>query len=148
MKSLLLRYSTTPLSSLVYDPDETWTASFWSADPVQLLPAVPVVTREGGRLLSGRAYSHVLYSYKSLTASFADDTIGGTDSGVFTFLKNFFKAPYRYISFGSLTGTPPAQTYSNYSEVISADGSFPVEYTDEITDLPFVTLTLDYAEAE
>lgn len=142
MKTLLLRYSDSELASLVV-PASGWTSEYFTSDPVYLSEPVPYVLRESGRLLNGRGYSHKLYSYKTLTVTLSSDELY---TASIEFLKNYVKAPFKYISFISLSNG--SVVYSNFVEVILNDADFGMEYTDGLKDFPELTLNFEYAEAE
>lgn len=142
MKTLLFRYSDTELDSLTV-PTGAWTAEYFTADPVYISEPTPYVSRETGRLLNGRGYAHTLYSYKTLTVTLSSDDLF---AAAITYLKNYVKAPFKYISFISIING--SYVYSDFVEVILTDADFGMEYTDGLKDFPEITFNFEYAGAE
>ena len=142
MKTILFRYSSTELESLAV-PASGWTSEYYSADPVYMSEPTPYVLRETGRLLNGRGYSHTLYSYKTLTVTLSSDDLF---AAAIEFLKNYVKAPFKYISFISMNNG--LIVYSDFVEVILNDADFGMEYIDGLKDFPEITFNFEYAGAE
>lgn len=148
MKTLAMRYENTPLVSKTYDTMAIHQGHF---DPVWLSDALPTVKSETGRLLNGRAYSHIYYSYKTVNVVISADEFGEGE-GVKEFFKSFWTAQHKYIAFhnGSTDtyGDILPNAYDDYIEVVAGDGTLPLEYIDNLIDLPEITFTFEYTEVQ
>ena len=134
MNNIVLRYSSEVLSNLEYDGTAENQKSFipvWVSNP---LPSTEGVK---GRLLNGRGYSHIFYSFNKIDIVISADEI---DQVALDFLKQFWVAPFKYISIENSDNTN-----TNYIEVFTEHGDMPIEYIDELIDLPEIKLSFEYA---
>lgn len=139
MSTIILRYSDTPLTSLTFSGTATEQYEF---DPAINLPPVPVQELVQGKLLSGRRYSHILYTHLlfdfTISADELSDVIDITDTpdvmpASKAFIRDFILAKYKYISY-------PAG--SNYIEVIKEGNGIEVTYIEDYIYLPEFRLQL------
>lgn len=94
----------------------------------------PNIERESGRLLSNRAYHHILKSWKVHAIVLSADTI--TDEATEDFLEECWKA-------GRLFLAVKETTWSNYIEVYPGSGIIPRDYIEEYPDLPEYTFEFE-----
>ena len=135
---MILRYSDTPLTSLTFSGTATEQYEF---DPAINLPPVPVQELVQGKLLSGRRYSHILYTHLLFDFTISADElseIGDIDTPIEmpaskAFIRDFILAKYKYISY-------PAG--SNYIEVIKEGNGIEVTYIEDYIYLPEFRLQL------
>lgn len=134
MSSIALMFSNEVLNSLEYNATAENQETF-----VPVWVSNPLPTTEGvkGRLLNGRGYSHIFYSFNKIDIVVSADEI---DTSVLEFLKQFWAAPFKYISIGNKNGTN-----SNYIEVFTEHGDMPIEYIDDLIDLPEIKLSFEYS---
>lgn len=138
MSTIILRYSDTPLTSLTFSGTATEQYEF---DPAINLPPVPVQELVQGKLLSGRRYSHILYTHLLFDFTISADElseIGDIDTPIEmpaskAFIRDFILAKYKYISY-------PAE--SNYIEVIKEGNGIEVTYIEDYIYLPEFRLQL------
>lgn len=142
MGRIALRYGNTALSGLEYNSTAENQIVF---NPVWVSNPIPTTNGVKGRLLNGRGYSHIYYSFNKIDVIISADEI---DSAVFQFLKMFWVSPFKYISI--VSDSEPdvvggVSTYSNYIEVFTEHGDMPIEYIDELIDLPEIKLSFEYS---
>jgi hypothetical protein len=132
MLEITFRYSSTQVTPLTYNAQATQQLSFAT---VKCPDAILNTKEESGRMLNGRGYSNLLYSYRDI----GDIIISAdeVDSSVLAFFEAFWTAAFKYISiYGSGWG--------DYIEVLTEGGAFPLAYIDDIKDLKEITLKLHY----
>lgn len=134
MGHIALRFSSSALSSLEYNSGADNQTVF---NPVWVSNPIPSTNGVKGRLLNGRGYSHIFYSFNKIDIVISADEI---DSVAFEFLKQFWASQYKYISIENNDGTN-----SNYIEVFTEHGDMPIEYIDELIDLPEIKLSFEYS---
>jgi len=84
---------------------------------------------QAGGFLNGELYEHVRYSRKIYSGVITSNEL---DSTAITFLENFWQAKYRYF----LRDTAGVFTGSDYIEILTNGGDFPLAYLDGIEQLP------------
>lgn len=134
MGKIALRYSDVVLSSLEYNTNADNQTVF---NPVWVSNPIPTTNGVKGRLLNGRGYSHIFYSFNRIEIVISADEI---DNVAFEFLKQFWTSPLKYISIENSNGTN-----TNYIEVFTEHGDMPIEYIDELIDLPEIKLSFEYS---
>ena len=127
-----LRISDEKLSALTYNGSLP-TAQQRLFNPISLLRPKIESIEEKGRLNNGRNYSHLLHIQRQHEIVISSDEL---DDERFTFLESFWIAPYKYLS------TNNGTSWSNYVEVFTESGEFPVEFIEGIEYLPEVKLLL------
>lgn len=136
--TIALKYNDTPLSDFIYsDTGENQ----WKFHTIGYPKPLSNVKTIGGELLNGRIFAHKLYSRKNIEVTISADELD-EDNGSIEFLRNWWEANYKYISLATYG------SYSNYREVITEGGLFPISYIDDIIDLPEITLVLQFAEVK
>jgi hypothetical protein len=124
MKRIALRYSDTKLSPLTFDDEATNQVKY---ETIKLSDLIPVLTKENGKMLSGRSYSHTLYSHFLLDLTISSNEIDNTN---FTFLKNYFAAKFKYISLLNVESS--SGIFTDYKQVFIDEDKFPLSYVEDI----------------
>lgn len=147
LENIALRYSTTELTDLSFDVGiSTTNQKFFRAIDCK---SNEVSERQVGRLLTGRAYSHLKYTIETYNIIISADELlksDGQDLNRFNFLKAFWKAPFIYLALMPTDGNYWKNTdVPNYIRLTQPSGAFPISYIDELIDLKEVTFQLETA---
>jgi hypothetical protein len=148
LENIALRFSDTELTDLSFDLGVSSTNQ-------KLFRAVDYKSnenseRQAGRLLTGRAYSHLKYSFNTYNIvisadEFIDSVLLGTYK--YEFLKAFWKAPFIYIAFMPADGNYWKDTdVPNYIRLTQPTGPFPISFLDDLEELKEVVFQLEAAE--
>jgi len=133
MKEIALRYTNQKLTSLVFDENAPNQRLFETVKCTDLLINK---TEETGVLLNGRKFSHMLYCHQEIEIVISADEI--YNSEILDFLQNFWIGRFKYIAIQKNS------IWSNYMEVVTESGKFPLTYIDDIRNLREVTFNLSY----
>lgn len=121
------------LTSLDFDEDAANQITF-----VTVKCTDPIVnsTGESGIMRNGRKFNHIFYKHKDLEVVISSNEI---DSTMLEFLQDFWTATIKYIALQE------SDIWSNYVQVLTESGKFPLSYVNDIKLLPEVSFNFSYA---
>lgn len=137
MEDIAFRYSDAEVQSLSFDGEAALQKKHRS---LKLTDLICDSTVESGVLLSGRKYSHVLWTHKSFEVVVSSDSIA-TQADL-NFLQEFWKAKFKYVSLKS------GSTWGDYFEVATEGGLFPLSYIEDVRSLKEVSFVLSTVNPE
>jgi hypothetical protein len=160
-QDLVLRWSNTPLSSLVFDSGDT-NMSYFRTRKFLELDTNEVVS---GALNNGRKFEHIKWVSSEIQIIISTDDL--TENGFYldnakmNYLKNWWNAKHKYIgrvpANASLTHTGELNQYLasdlyidfdietltfNYFEVVTGGGLFPLTFINDLDMFPELSLNL------
>jgi hypothetical protein len=130
---MALAYTDSPLTDLKFADNFTaGTQRFFN--PVYYVPPKRTKMVNEGKTLRGRNFQHILYKVKTHEPVISSNELNV--NGNKSFLQAFWEAYYQYISV--FDGT----NWSDYIEVDTPGGDFPIEYIESVELFPEVKLIL------
>lgn len=126
MNEVAIRYSDVKLTNLTFDEFAQNQMKFKT---VKCTDLIVNTTEETGTLLNGRKYNHLLYKHNEIEIIISADEIDRTI--LRTFLQVFWAAKFKYLSLYDIV----AAEWSNYIQVATEGGRFPLSYIDDVREL-------------